>query len=450
MQDSSNILILTLSFEGIHNAPVDDGFQPMKIQYPTLIKWMEQNNNTNQLLPSRVKDFYVDCRNQFVKIRQTPQQLTENNEKAIKFLEANQANGRIAPQLKCEIKPLLFGHHALQVEAANDADQKIQALMTAFQTKCQDEMLIARKNLKAKLTDYDMKSECEKYAQDKWIELCGGAGELNLYDRNYSIIHNVESSPAEMEGGSSGDISLHITLSAAVISAAFHRSSQLAAAEEAVAAAKKAELKKAQEDALAKKTAAQAAAANRPSAESEASIRERLTKEITANVIKQVLGHLNHPAVPSQSTQRGGSANRGQGRGRGRGRGGVNTAQAQGPRGGGSRRVEAVSPGPTANPSSRGTHPPRSNSRGRQPSRSISPRRGKFQSPPPPKTPRTPRASSSPGRSQTPSANGSNRGRGGTRGRGTPRPPRTPSPAAGRGGRGRGQTKRGTSPRPRR
>ena len=149
MQDSSEIMILNLQFGGLIVPPTDDGFQPMKIQYPILIKWLEQKTNSNQLLPVRVKDYYTDCRTQFVQIRQTPKKLTDGNEKAIAFLEANIANGRIAPQVKCELKQLLFGHHALQIEAANDADLKIQAHMAAFQTQCQAEMLDARTDLKA-------------------------------------------------------------------------------------------------------------------------------------------------------------------------------------------------------------------------------------------------------------------------------------------------------------
>lgn len=446
MQDSSEIMILSLQFGGLQIPPTDDGFQPMKIQYPNLIKWLEQKINSNQLLPVRVKDYYTDCRNQFVQIRQTPKKLTDGNEKAIAFLEANIANGRIAPQVKCELKPLLFGHHALQIEAANDADLKIQAHMAAFQTQCQAEMLDARKDLKAKLENFDIKSECEKYAQDKWIALCGGSDQLNLYDRNYSINHTMEASNEDMDSGSPAEISTFITLSAALVSAAYHRSGQLAAAEEAVAAAKKAEIKKAKDEALARQSAAQAAAAIRPSAESEESIRKRLTKEITADVmlqLKKVNAHLNFPAAPTQSTQRDGTATRGQGRGRGRGRGGVNTSGQQG--GGRGRQAPAAT-------STQDTRRPKSNSRGRQKSRSTSPRRGTFQSPPPPKTPRTPRVSSSPARSQSQGANGSNRGRGAKRGRGRggPRPPRSPSPAAGRGGHGRGQSRRNTSPRPHR
>ena len=140
-------MILSLQFGALLIPPTDDGFQPIKIQYPILIKWLEQKTNTNQLLPARVKDYYFNCRKQFVEIRQTPQKLTDGNEKAINFLEVNTANGRIAPQVKCEIKPLLFGHHALQIEAARDADQNIQTLMVAFQTQCQAEMLNARKAL---------------------------------------------------------------------------------------------------------------------------------------------------------------------------------------------------------------------------------------------------------------------------------------------------------------
>ena len=102
MQDSSDIMILSLQFGALLIPPTDDGFQPIKIQYPILIKWLEQKTNTNQLLPARVKDYYFNCRKQFVEIRQTPQKLTDGNEKAINFLEANTTKGRIAPQVKCD------------------------------------------------------------------------------------------------------------------------------------------------------------------------------------------------------------------------------------------------------------------------------------------------------------------------------------------------------------
>ena len=340
-----------------------------------------------------------------------------------------------------------------QAEAAKDADQKIQALMVAFQTQCQAEMLNARKALKTKLLNFDINSECEKYAQGKWIELHGGGGQLNLYDRNYTINHTIEASSTNMDGGSAGDISVPISLSAAIISAAYHKSGQLAAADEAIDAAKKAEIKKAQDDALAKKSAAQAAVANRPSAESEESIRKRLTKEIKADCMKDLkadcmkelrqeikAGHLNLniPAAQLQSTQRIVTADRGKGRGRGN-PGQVN-ADDQSSRGRGRGR------GRGGQAPAQGTHQPTSNSRDRQSSRSPSQQRGLFQSPQPPRTPRTPRASlNSPRRSQTPSGN---RGKGGKRGGKST--PRAPSPAAARGSRGRGQVKRGRSPSPRR
>ena len=335
MQDSSDVLILNLRLEDLTTPSFEDGFRPMQIQYHVLMKWMEQKTTSNPLIPGRLKEFYNDCRDQFVQIRETPRKLIDSNEKAITFLETNIANGRIAPQVKCEIKPLLFGHHAFQIEAAQGADQQIQALMTTFQTQCQEEMLNARKVFKVRLEDFDIKTECKNYAQAKWIELCGGQGQLNLYDRNYVVLHTVESSASAREGGSSAEISMHIHLSAAIFSAAYHKSGQIVAAAEAASAAEKAILKKAREEALAKKTAAQIAVANRPSAESEASIEKRLTEKITACVVRQVLqqvgGHLNHPAAPSQSTQRGGTANRGRGRGNGRGHGGANAVDHRPP-----------------------------------------------------------------------------------------------------------------------
>ena len=447
--DSSEILILDLQYPTLRSAPAQDGFQAQKIQFSVLTKFLENQNTKSQLLPDNLKTFYTDCRKEFVTIRQTPEKLENGNEKAIKFLEDTITNSRIAPQLQCEVKPLLFGHHALQIAAAKAADQKIQALKIPFQSQCQDEMLIARKDLRTKITNFDVKTECKNFARRKWVTLCGGDGATNLYDRNYIIVHNVEASQDDLDSGSGAEVSLNITLSKAIISSAFHKSGQLAAIAEAADAAKKAEDKKAKEEALAKATAAQAAAANRPSTESEESIKKRLTKEIKAECMKELRQdikagrlNLNTPAAQPQSTQRIVTADRGKGRGHGN-PGQVNAGdQPQPNRGRGRGR------GRGGQTPAQGTRQPASNSRGRQPSRSPSQQRGLFQSPPPPspRNPRTPRASSnSPRRSQTPSGN---RGRGGKRG--GKNTPRSPSPAAARGRRGRGQAKRRSSPSPRR
>ncbi len=99
MQDSSEISILVLQFEGLQSDSTLDGFHPMKITFNTLKKWAEQKQNTNQ------KKIYVDCRDRFVKIRQTPRKLTNGNENALKCLEGNIAQVRIVPRLlKYDIK----------------------------------------------------------------------------------------------------------------------------------------------------------------------------------------------------------------------------------------------------------------------------------------------------------------------------------------------------------
>ncbi len=116
-----------------------------------LIIFLENKTTKNQLIPDNLKRFYTDCRDEFVKIREIPEKLKISNEKAIKFLEDSKTNNRIPPQLKCEIKPLLFGHHALEIAAATSADQKIQALKGTFQSQCQDEMINARKDLRTKI-----------------------------------------------------------------------------------------------------------------------------------------------------------------------------------------------------------------------------------------------------------------------------------------------------------
>jgi hypothetical protein len=456
-QCPSEILVLDLQFPSLQPAQQQDGFHAQKIRFSVLVKFLENKNPKGQLLPDNLKQFYIECRAEFVKIRQTPADLETSNEKAIKFLEDSKANNRIAPQLKCEVKPLLFGHHALQIAAATAADQKIKALITPFESQCQDEAVTARKDLRQSIAVFNIQAECEKLAIQKWVKLCGGDGATNLYDRNYIIVHNVEASQEDLDSGSAAEVSMNITLSRAIASAAFHRSGQLAAIAEAAAAAKKAEEKKAREEALAKTTAAQAVVANRPSAESEESIKKRLTKEIKAEVkaecmkelrqdIKAGRLHLNPPAAQSQSTQRTTTANhnQGQSQGIGRGRGGHGQGKA-GSNAGGQTPNQGRGRGGKA--PAQDDPPPASNSRGRQRSRSPSQQRGLFQTPPPPKTPRTSAASSSsPRRSQSPSGN---RGRGGKRGgKGKPR---SPSPAAGRGGRGRGQAKkRGGSPYPRR
>jgi hypothetical protein len=355
-------------------------------------------------------------------------------------LEDNISKGRIAPQVKYDIKPLLFGQHELQTAASASADLKIQALIGPFQKACQDEMLNGRKSLRTNIDVFDIKESCEKLAQDKYVTLCGGDRSTNYYDRNYAVMHEMEATQTEIEGGSGGSIQMQITLSSAIISAAFHKSGLLAATTEAADALKIAESKKAKEEAQAKLSAAEAAAAIRPSAESEEAIRKRLTKEITAQCMQDLRKeiqagqlNLNHHAVQSQSSQRGGTANRGQGRGRGRGRGNPGQVNAGGQQ---TTRGRGRGLGRGSQLPAQETHQAASNSRSRQPSRSPSRHRGVFQSPPPPLTPRA--SSSSP--RQTPSGSrGKTRGGGGST-------PRAPSPAATRGGRGRGRAMRGRSP----
>ncbi len=81
---------------------------------------------------------------------------------------------------------------------------------------------------------------------------------------------------------------MNIPVPTAIISAAYHKSGLLAAVAEAEQAVKQAANKKAEEEARAKLTAAQAAAANRPTAESEEAIEARLTKTITARVMQEL------------------------------------------------------------------------------------------------------------------------------------------------------------------
>ena len=89
------------------------------------------------LYPAPLKTFFEECVKEFVEIRQLPAKLKNGNDKAMAYLEEITTNCRIAPQLKYDIKPLLFGHHELQIAAAATADQKIQALIGPFQTACQ-------------------------------------------------------------------------------------------------------------------------------------------------------------------------------------------------------------------------------------------------------------------------------------------------------------------------
>ena len=445
----NDILILRPQFQNLVTAPVQDGFHVQKIKFPVLTKFLESKNSTNTLLPALLKTFYEECLKEFVAIRQLPAKLKNGNDKAIAYLEDCNANGRILPQLNYDVKLLQFGRHKLQSAASEDADQKIQALMAPHQTAYQAIVLTARQKLRDDIADFDVKTSCEEFAQEKWVALCGGGGSTNFYDRNYQINHNVEASTEALEGGSNAEVSMNIPVSAAIISAAYHKSGLLAAVAEAEEAVKQAANKKAEEEAKAKLTAAQAAAAARPSTESEESIRKRLTKEIKAECIKELRQeiksgrlNLNTPAAQSQSTQRGGTANRGQGRGRGRGRGnpGQVNAGGQQPNRGRGRGQRGGSQAPA-----HGTHQPSSNSRSRQPSRSPSRQRGQFQSPPPP---RTPRASSSSPRSTTPSGKRGN-ARGEKQG-GEKSTPRAPSPAAAKGGRGQSRGTRGRSTSPRR
>jgi len=372
----NDILILRPQFQNLVAAPMQDGFHVQKIKFPVLTKFLENKNSTNNLLPALLKTFYEECLKEFVAIRQLPAKLKNGNDKAIAYLEDCNTNGRILPQIMYAVKPLQFGRHKLQTAASEAADQQIQALMAPHQAACQDIVLTARKKLRDDIADFDVKTSCEEFAQEKWVALCGGDGSTNFYDRNYQIIHNVEASNEALESGGSAEVSMNIPVSAAIISAAYHKSGLLAAVAEAEEAVKQAANKKAEEEARAKLTAAQAAAANRPTAESEEAIEARLTKTITAKCLQELRKDykagrldLNVPAVQSQSAQRGGTANRGQGRGRGRGHGNPGQANAGGQQ---PNRGRGRGRGGGTQPTSQGTHQHASNSRGRQPSRTPS------------------------------------------------------------------------------
>ena len=55
------------------------------------------------LLPAPLKTFFEECVKEFVEIRQLPAKLKNGNDKAMAYLEELTTNGRIAPQLKCNI-----------------------------------------------------------------------------------------------------------------------------------------------------------------------------------------------------------------------------------------------------------------------------------------------------------------------------------------------------------
>jgi hypothetical protein len=438
MQDGNYI---PLQIDSLQPAQRPEGFMPREVPYSSLARIMEQKQKQGQdrYFPEEVwdvvKTFFAECRDQFVEIRKTPKKLTDSNDKSISFLESKKTEGESLPQHKCELKPTRLGSHALHIKAATDADTKIKALQTALEKQCLDAILDARKSLKEEIGRFNIEEECKKFAKDKWTAVCGGSGQINLFDRNYVVTRPMDNSRKEIEDVAGTTSIRNLKLSSSLFSIAYHKSEQIIAAAEALDAAKEAEKRKVRQDALAKKSAAEAAASNRPTDETQTSIRNQMTKEITAKVMKDIekrFESLNFHAAPLQFTQRGATASRG--RGRGREPGGENTATQQPPtpnrgRGGG----RGGDRGRNERTTLQTEMPPRaSNFRGRQPSPSASPRR---RSPQPPQGQR--RVSSSPNPRPPQGANVSNSGSG--RGRGTA--------DRGRGkGRGRGQTT--TSVRP--
>ncbi len=99
----------------------------------------------------------------------TSSQIENGNDKARAFLEDCNANSRILPQLKYDVKSLQFGRHKLQSAASEDADQNIQALMAPHQAAYQAIVLTARQKLRDDIADFDVKTLCEEFAQEKWI-----------------------------------------------------------------------------------------------------------------------------------------------------------------------------------------------------------------------------------------------------------------------------------------
>ena len=443
MQNFSELKIHALQLQLLPAQP-EDNFSATKF---TSIELAKKLVTKHTQIPPALHEVYTDLSDQCFKQLRIRDTLTPRNDKAIAVLEANKDNNKFIRQVLVPNIPITFGFHDLEKKAAASLTDKLQALRIECQSKCQELVLETRKEFKRTLEDYDTLEECKKLAVDAWMLLCGGPGQTNFYDRNFIITHVIDSSDEQMDGGASSQIQVKVPLSNCIFSIAFHVAFQKHATEKASAAANLAKAKKLQQEALERKNAAVLAAADRPSAESETTIRETLKKEITAALLKEIkLGKLgNLSAVrTSQNVQRGGSANQSTKRGGAAVAGQQLRNEGQQLRGGGQ---QPRGRGRGRGRGNQGTHPQtqaahqnqqksdsqrqrgRSNSR----ERSYSPRR---------KSPDS-RASSSHNRQQSP-ASVSNRGRG--RGRGKQRENQSPVRGRGRGYRGRGRGR--GSPRP--
>ena len=458
MQSSTYYLVFSLE-DLLVNPQQDPHNTPLHFPFQTLKRFVEHGNTNSMQIPANVgeiaRKFYNECVEEFVKIRETPKKLTDSNNKAINYLQQNKDQGMILSQLKCEFKPIWYGSHVFQTEAAKNTNEKIANLLKATQLQCQEFILETRQNLKIEIDKFDIFRECVKIAQEKWVVICGGTGQPNFFDRNYRVNCDYEATSEELgesqAGSSNAIVTIAIPLSRALFILAYHQATHKTDAAEALAAAQEAEKKRARDEALAKKSAAEAAAANRPTAETQATICEQMTKEITHKVVNQIMqrlqnGSLNIRAAPSQYTQRETTATRG--RSPGGNRGGGNAANQQRPQtpnrgGGGGAPERGGAPGrgrtvpgmPPQAPNTLGRQASQSASQGRQPNQSASPRR---QSTPPPQDQR--RVFLNHNQRPVQDANVYNRENG--RGRGTTN--------RGRGrGRGRGCGQTPTSPHPR-
>ena len=311
MQSSTYYLVFSL--EDLLVNPQQDN-TPLHFPFQTLKRFVEHCNTNSMQIPANVgeiaRKLYNECVEEFVKIRETPKKLTGSNNKAINYLQQNKDQGVILSQLKCEFKPIWYGPHVFQTEAAKDTNEKIANLLKATQLQCQELILEARQNLKKEIDKFDIFRECVKIAQEKWVVICGGAGQPNFFDRNYRVNCDYEATSEELgesQAGSSNTIvTIAIPLSRALFILAYHQPTQATHktdAAEALAAAQEAEKKRARDEALAKKSAAEAAAANRPTAETQATICEQMTKEITAKDVNQVMQRLQNGSLNIRAAQ---------------------------------------------------------------------------------------------------------------------------------------------------
>ena len=280
-------------------------------------------------LPNALHEIFKDLSEHCYKELRTQDILVPRNEKAIATLETNKANDKYIRQVIVQPNTINFGFHDLEKTAAASLTDELQKLRIQCQESCQNLVLQTRIQFRATLEAYDPLDKCIKYASTAWMNLCGGEGETNYYDSNIIITHLMDSTEDQIDRGAGASVSIKIPLSNCLFSIAYHLAGQKRSIDIAEAAAIRTKKEKLQQEIAEKKSAAELAAANRPSADSEAAIRETLKKEIKAELMKELKMLGNQSAVrTSQNVQRGGSANQSTKRG------GAAVAGQQ-PRGGG-------------------------------------------------------------------------------------------------------------------